>query len=384
MSRLGFLTKYAKPEHYDAISEIDKIMDAPDRYRDKIEALDHPKVLSRHIDSGLRNIHSSYVREAAAKSPNATEDQISFALKDSEPGVRYCAVSNPNATEAHIDAGLKDSSLMVYSRAAQYLRSSRNVDAALSHEHPKIRGYALMSPHATEDHLLKGLNDSDSYVSKWVMTNKNVTPKVVEAAMQHPNQGIRMQAARSHAATPEQLDRMIASDDPVVSTLAANHKIVKLREIFNDPLIKESLDSTTPKETVPEDSMLHQMGSMSASMIGGENFKMHKIGKEGYLIQFDKDGATEVHHVDENLSGGHLKGLAAPSMKMVSTFKNHIQGLVDSGKKVRIVAHDKLADGFAKITQRVLSKNPEYKMSAPIESEHEITGDKMKSWELTK
>lgn len=147
--------------------------------------------------------------------------------------------------------------------------------------------------------------------------------------------------------------------------------------------LNESLNSKLSSQEIPQDSMLHQMGSMSAAMVGGENFQMKKLDNAGYMIQFDKEGATELHHVDDNLQGGYLKG-DQPSLKMISTYKDHIQNLLDQGRRVRIVAHDKLAIPFHKIASRLVSKNPEYKISEPTDTVHEITGDKLKSWELSK
>lgn len=149
-------------------------------------------------------------------------------------------------------------------------------------------------------------------------------------------------------------------------------------------MLKESMNSDLEKTQVPEDSMLHVMGAMSAAMIGGDNFKMHKLHGAGYMIQYDKDGATELHHVDDDLKGGYLKKSDSPSMKMISTYRKHIKGIVDSGKKVRIVAHDHLADQFRRLTDRIVSKNPGYNISPTTEGEHEITGDKTKSWEISK
>lgn len=147
--------------------------------------------------------------------------------------------------------------------------------------------------------------------------------------------------------------------------------------------MNESLNSELDKTKIPEDSMLHVMGAMSAAMVGGENFGMHKLHGAGYMIQFDKEDATELHHVDDDLKGGYVKN-NQPSMKMISTYRKHIKGLVDSGKKVRIVAHDHLADSFKSITDRVIAKNPGYKTTEPESGEHEITGDKTKSWVIHK
>lgn len=147
--------------------------------------------------------------------------------------------------------------------------------------------------------------------------------------------------------------------------------------------MNESLDSTLSMTKIPEDSMLHQMGSFSASMIGGSNFGMHKLDGAGYMIQFHKDGATELHHVDDDLKGGYVKN-NQPSLRMISTYRQHIKNLVDSGQKVRIVAHDKLAPSFQRLSKRIVDRNPGYNMSEPVDSEHEITGDKLKSWEISR
>lgn len=148
--------------------------------------------------------------------------------------------------------------------------------------------------------------------------------------------------------------------------------------------VNESLDTDLKKTQVPEDSMLHVMGAMSAAMVGGDNFKMHKLDGAGYMIQYDKDGATELHHVDDDLRGGYLKKSETPSMKMISTYRKHIKGLVDSGKKVRIVSHDHLADQFKRLSDRVAARNPGYNVSGITHGEHEITGDKTQSWEISK
>lgn len=147
--------------------------------------------------------------------------------------------------------------------------------------------------------------------------------------------------------------------------------------------MNESLNSKLPSEDIPEDSMLHQMGSMSAAMLGGSNFKMKKLQGSGYMVQFDKDGATELHHVDDSLQGGYIKG-NQPSLRMIGTYRSHIKDILDSGKKVRIVAHHKLADSFHRITKAIVDKNPGYKISPVADTEHEITGDKLKSWELSR
>lgn len=147
----------------------------------------------------------------------------------------------------------------------------------------------------------------------------------------------------------------------------------------------ESFNAPLPTQVIPDDSMLHQMGSFSASMIGGDNFKMHKIPETGYIIQFDKDGATEVHHVDENLQGGYKQNVPEKSaIRFASTMANHVKSLLDENKTVRITAHKNLSGNFKRITDRLIARHPEYSVSSAVSSTHEITGDPVVSWEIKK
>jgi hypothetical protein len=152
-----------------------------------------------------------------------------------------------------------------------------------------------------------------------------------------------------------------------------------------EQILSESFDKPLTTVPVPEDSMLHQMGTFSAAMIGGSNFKMASIPDNGFILQFDKDGATELHHVDENLTGGYKKDIPTKSaIRFASTFANHAKNIINSGTPVRIVAHENLADNFRRITDRLLAKNPEYTASNTKDDVHPITGDKLKSWEIYK
>lgn len=147
----------------------------------------------------------------------------------------------------------------------------------------------------------------------------------------------------------------------------------------------ESFNAPLPTQVIPDDSILHQMGSFSASMIGGDNFKMHKIPETGYIIQFDKDGATEVHHVDENLQGGYKQNVPEKSaIRFASTMANHVKSLLDENKTVRITAHKNLSGNFKRITDRLIARHPEYSVSSAVSSTHEITGDPVVSWEIKK
>jgi hypothetical protein len=247
-----------------------------------------------------------------------------------------------------------------------------------------------------------GNHDSDE-IAKAALTHKNSTPEHVDYVLKNFADGDDAKYAAAYMSkTPENVWNALRTKDSHVIQSAMNSKPMN-REHWNwiadeknhgdaylaeyaKGMVKklsESFDSPSKTTEIPEDSMLHQMGSMSAAMIGGSNFKIDKLDGNGYIIQFDKGGATELHHVDDNLSGGYSTNKSVP-IRMVGTFKDRAKALIDAGRRVRIVAHSTLADPFRNITKRIIARNPEYNVSDPVYGRHEITGDKTVSWEISK
>lgn len=149
-------------------------------------------------------------------------------------------------------------------------------------------------------------------------------------------------------------------------------------------MLTESFDSPLPTTKISEDSMIHVMGAMSAAMVGGENFSMHKIPSQGFIVQFDKDGATEVHHIDDNMQSGYKANTKKSAISFASTMAHHIKGILDSGRTVRISAHHSNVDGFRGISNRLIKLHPEYS-SGPVKvQEHPFTGEEVHEWEIKK
>ena len=159
-------------------------------------------------------------------------------------------------------------------------------------------------------------------------------------------------------------------------------KYDKISEVYLD--LCESFDSKVEIAKVPEDSMLHVMGAMSAGMVGGTNFSMYETPEHGFLVQFDKDGATEVHHIDSNLQGGYKAKSGKSAIKFASIFAHHIKGLLDTGKAVRISAHHSNFDHFRKISDNLIKRNPDYSSSGVEESNHPITNERVHEWTIEK
>ena len=240
------------------------------------------------------------------------------------------------------------------------------VDKVAHHDNVKPETLRHISDNALTDHNI-------SYVASNPKTPKDVLSKLIR----HNDDSVRYEAMMNPNTHIDDINHYVTDDrNPIDNIWLAQDKIKKH--------LSESLDSKPPMDQVPEDSMLHQMGAMSAALVGGSDFKMHSLGENGYLIDFKRDGYREVHHVDKNLSGGHLSASMGHSMKLISTFKNHIQNILDSGDKVRILAHHNVASPFMRITKKVIDKHSGYTMSNPYEREHELTGDKMVGWDLEK
>ena len=222
------------------------------------------------------------------------------------------------------------------------------------------------------------VENNDEHTLANIAEHRNTPDDILDELSKHPSSFVRSMLVHNRRNFPKHILERLSKDDTYHISQPAK---AYLRSQYG---VNESFDSPRELNPVPEDSMLHSMGAMSAMMVGGENFKMHQIAKNGgYLIQFDKDHATEVHHVDDNLQGGVVKK-GSPAFGFVSTFKKHIKGLLDAGKTVRIAAHENVADPLQSITTKLISRDKNYSMSKVRDTEHELTGDKMKTWEIRK
>ena len=232
------------------------------------------------------------------------------------------------------------------------------------------------NPNVTEDHITKALEDEDFFVRKSAIKHPKANSDHITKALDDEDVSVRYAAIQHPNSTKEHITKAMADDNANVR--------VKAIEKRNHQKITESLDSPATIEKIPETSMLHMMGSMSAQMVGGNNFSMHKIGDDlGYLIRYEKEGHTEFHHVDENLGGGYKRSIPTKGgLKFVSTMVDSIKKSLDSGESVKISAHHNLSNNFGRIIDRVSKRYPEYVVSNGAEETHPITQDKLKSWTI--
>lgn len=339
MSRIRFLEKYAiAGRHYDLPKEIDRDIEETGGFNVAHRVDLTPDQITKVIDHSHKadGWKEDHILQGVAFNPNTTQEHIRHVVdkKSADLLGRFMDKADDKTIE-HIIKSLKRRTSEL---GARHINNIEHANAALASEHPYTKAMGLRSKHTPDSVLEKHAAGSDG-----------------------------------HAKT-------IAIDE-----LKSRRKMDDmLRELDLDNL-KESLDSNLKGDPLPPEHMLHQMGEFSASMVGGSNFKMHPLGDDyGFLIQFDKGGNTEVHHIDKDLSGGSLNGKKGTSVKMVSTFKHHIKDLLDSGKTVKISAHHNLANKFLRLTDKTVSKYPGYEMSEPSDEAHELTGDKLTTWTIRK
>lgn len=261
--------------------------------------------------------------------------------------------------------------------------SPEDLEKLLNSKSAALRYNAITSnPYVNENHLNQALNDSNSMVRWAAIQNKKANEDHLLKALDEKNGDILLSAINHPNVTTAVIRKASECGNPYIQREARAHPLYR-KAILE---LNESIDQPLSMTDLPHDSMLHQMGEFSAGLVGGKNFNMKKIANNlGYLIQYDKDGMTEVHHVDDNLQGGFKNDIPKHSgLKFVSTISHHIKNLLDDGRKVKIVAHHNLANNFRRLTDRLVAKNPGYSVSDSSHETHEITGDPMISWKLSK
>lgn len=326
------------------------------------------EITSNHLDDLISNFGGNLNMSTIKKiirHPSATADIQSNYLKQ-----------HPNSVDNDTIAAIIDSSKVSSDDLVNFYHNASN---------RHIRNE--MIEHSTNPDFHEKLvnsfdeNTTNSHIGESVSTIAKYSPETAQLKFMNNKNIMTEHKALLAYVTPHRSVHqvgLVSPDEEIRELAGMNRHFRKMNQS-----ISESFDSPSKTTEIPEDSMLHQMGSMSASMIGGTNFKMHKLDGNGYIIQFDKDGATELHHVDDNLSGGYSTNTSVP-VRMIGAFRDRAKALIDSGRRVRIVAHSTLATPFKNITKRLVSRNPEYKVSDPIYGEHEMTGDKTVSWEISK
>jgi HEAT repeat protein len=111
----------------------------------RIEAIKDPSATPKEIDKALNYKYDPWVRELAARHPNASSENIFKAMNDEEWYVRLTALQHPNVTVEHINKALVDKDW-----------------------HTRLA--VITHPNATAEHLYNALKDKDGDVVEGAIT----------------------------------------------------------------------------------------------------------------------------------------------------------------------------------------------------------------------
>lgn len=147
-----------------------------------------------HI-SKLLNHRLFYARVAAASNPNASDEQIDFAIKHDHPKMRAAAASNTSAKEHHIDIALNDysqyGSAVRVAAAKNPNANPRQINDALSDRFSAVRVSAAENTNIKSQELFRALNDFEEKSSHKVRAaaarNPNVTKEHLDKALTDPD-----------------------------------------------------------------------------------------------------------------------------------------------------------------------------------------------------
>lgn len=123
-------------------------------------------VTTDHI-SHLANDEKSLIRAEAVGHPKATSEIIKQGMNDKNLYVKEKAIRNQNATHEHIDIAL-DHTIHPPSigaiAASRSNASEQNLTKAMKHPNAMVRIAAIHNPNSTKDHIKAGLKDKNSDV----------------------------------------------------------------------------------------------------------------------------------------------------------------------------------------------------------------------------
>ena len=164
-------------------------------YAGTITNQDHIRKLLDHKDQ--------FVNIAAARNPNANSDIIDYALNNGRYSIKTAAMKNPSATPRHIDMALE-----------KHMPIATRVAAA---EHPN----------ATEENLLKALDDNEVDVKQEAIYNKNATEKVIDKALDSGAVIVKLNAVMHKNATKANLEKALRDPNDRISKMVQHHPMYK-------------------------------------------------------------------------------------------------------------------------------------------------------------
>ena len=225
--------------------------------KNKITALNHPKVTDKHLDIAF-NDSDPNIRHEAALHPKATAQQLDNVIeKDNNDMVVHAAIKNKNMSSNTLDKvydktmNSNDPSIFNSTVRHMVLRhpnlstqkindvlndkfvyhedkvsvlknpriTSEHIDIAMKDPHlHEVRGAAVSHPSATSKQIDQGLADKSESVRAEAASNPNVLPHHIDKALNDESFGVksRMINANARKFTSEQIDKALSDNNTSV------------------------------------------------------------------------------------------------------------------------------------------------------------------------
>lgn len=130
-----------------------------------------------------------------------------------------------------------------------------------------------------------------------------------------------------------------------------------LIEMFDKPWDLEDISDTTLGRNIDRSA------KAQAKVDRVRSYKAE--GDNGYIIEFAKNKAMEIHHLDSDFSGGYMNPSAArPNPRYISTMMHRAKTHLDSGFPVRVTGTEAMFHHYHRIG-KMLARKHGYELSKP-------------------
>ncbi len=213
-------------------------------------------VLNPNKNPELRDEYDNELKpyQMIYRHPSIINSQLGNKLLDMDNTRNIVAAINPNASEQVLLKGLNDNNSDIRKAAISHPKATEQVLLkGLNDSDSDVRKAAISHPKATEQVLLKGLNDSDSDVIKAAISHPKATEQVLLKGLNDSDWFVRRGVARHPKATEQVLLKGLSDSDWLVRKAAVRHpkatEQVLLKGLNNSDWIVRDAAVSHPKAT---------------------------------------------------------------------------------------------------------------------------------------
>jgi hypothetical protein len=209
-----------------AVHHIERLGNDRDTYVQSL-AMSHPKAPMHVVEQGLNHSNPAVRRRVALNSPHTTADHVTKLLQDKEVN-KQGGVLEKLSTQEHVDIAVKTPGLRdnltthvinkpnlfaphhidqlmnsngAYAKVAALHHpehvSAQHVEQALADKAASVRSHAVLLPHVSQERRMEVIKtDPHKDVALHAIISQHATREHYEAALNHPDKGVRQAAQR--------------------------------------------------------------------------------------------------------------------------------------------------------------------------------------------